>query len=72
MVADAAARRLALVIDEPAPGTAFVVAEGRTPTALSVWAYLYGGRRDELAAEFTTTWQHWLDAHSPASIAEGS
>ena len=65
-VVDAAPRRLALVIDEPAPGTAFVAAEGKTQTSLSVWAYVYGDGRDELAKELTTTWQRWLDAHAPA------
>lgn len=65
-VIDTVERRLILLIDEPTPGTAFVVAEGHTATALSVWAYLYGERREELAAEFTTSWQRWLDAHAPA------
>lgn len=72
VVTDATPRRLALLIDEPAPGTAFVAAEGGTPTALSVWAYLYGDSRDELAAEFTTTWQRWLDTHAPTPTGERS
>jgi len=71
-VVDAGPRRLALLIDEPAPGTVFVAAEGRTPTAMSVWAYLYGERREELAAEFTATWQRWLHAHAPAPTGDRS
>lgn len=60
-------RRLALLLDGPAPGTAFVAAEGHGPSCgLSVWAYLYGDDRDALAAEVGTAWQRWLDAQIPA------
>ena len=59
--------RVALLLDEPAPGTGFIAAEGHGGRcALSVWAYLYGEDRDRLAAEFTTTWQRWLDSHLAA------
>ena len=65
-VVDVAPRRVALLLDEPAPGTAFVAAEGHgTTCALSVWAYLYGEDRDRLAAELTSAWQGWLDARTP-------
>ena len=47
-VVDASAERLALLVDEPAPGTAFMAAEGTGETVMvSVWSYLYG---DEGAA----------------------
>jgi uncharacterized protein YndB with AHSA1/START domain len=66
-VADVAERRLALLLDEPAPGTAFVVAQGHGPgCGLSVWAYLYGDECDTLAAGVTDAWQRWLGAHAPA------
>ena len=64
-VVDVAERRLALLLDEPAPGTAFMVAEGHGPgCGLSVWAYLYGDDRDTLAADVGAGWQRWLSAHT--------
>jgi uncharacterized protein YndB with AHSA1/START domain len=66
-VADVADRRLALLLDEPAPGTAFVIAEAYGDgCGLSVWAYLYGDDRDTLAADVRAAWQRWLGAHAPA------
>lgn len=64
-VVDVGPRRLALLLDAPAPGTAFVAAEGDAPTSLSVWAYLYGDERDALAERLRGSWQSWLDAHTP-------
>jgi hypothetical protein len=66
-VVDVAERRLVLLLDTPAPGTGFVVAEGHGPgCGLSVWAYLYGDDRDTLAAEVGAAWQRWLGAQAPA------
>jgi uncharacterized protein YndB with AHSA1/START domain len=66
-VVDVAEHRLALLLDEPAPGTAFVAAEGHGPgCGLSVWSYLYGDRRDALATDVGAAWQHWLTAQTPA------
>ena len=66
-VVDVAERRLVLLLDEPAPGTGLVVAEGHGPgCGLSVWAYLYGDDRDTLAADVAAAWQRWLTAHTPA------
>jgi hypothetical protein len=66
-VVDMGPRHLALLLDEPAPGTGFVAAEGHGPDCgLSVWAYLYGDDRDTLAAHFAAAWQRWLSAHAPA------
>jgi uncharacterized protein YndB with AHSA1/START domain len=66
-VVDVAERRLVLLLDEPAPGTGFVVAEGHGPgCGLSVWAYLYGDDRDTLAADLGAAWQRWLNAQTPA------
>ncbi len=65
-VVDVTERRLALLVDEPAPGTGFVVAEGDGPgCGLSVWAYLYGDHRDTLAADVGAAWQRWLTAQTP-------
>ncbi|MGF1647196.1 MAG: SRPBCC domain-containing protein [Kineosporiaceae bacterium] len=61
-VVDVGDRRLALVLDEPAPGTAFMAIEGKTaPSSVSVWSYLYGDERDRLAAAVSASWQRWLD-----------
>ena len=66
-VVDVAERRLVLLLDRPAPGTGFAVAEGHGPgCALSVWAYLYGDDRDTLAADLGAAWQRWLSAQTPA------
>ncbi|MGB7448638.1 MAG: SRPBCC domain-containing protein [Ornithinimicrobium sp.] len=63
---DVAPRRVALLLDVPAPGTAFVTAQGHGATCtLSVWAYLYGEDRDRLAAEVTGAWQGWLNTGTP-------
>lgn len=66
-VVDVGPRRLALVLDEPSPGTAFVAVEGRTaPCSLSVWTYLYGDDRDRLAADVAADWERWFEAHAPS------
>lgn len=65
-VVDVAERRVALLLDEPAPGTGILVAEGHGPgCVLSVWAYLYGEDRETLAAELAAGWQRWLSAQTP-------
>jgi uncharacterized protein YndB with AHSA1/START domain len=65
-VVDAAERRLALLLDEPAPGTGLVAAEGHGPScSLSMWAYLYGDSRDTIAADLRAAWQRWLDEQTP-------
>jgi len=66
-VVDVAERRVALLVDEPAPGIAFVVAETHGPVcSVSVWAYLYGDDRESLASDLGAAWQRWLDAHNPS------
>lgn len=68
-VVDVGPRRLALLLDEPSSGTAFLAVEGRhAPCSVSVWAYLYGDERDRLAEEVTLAWAEWLAAHAPATI----
>lgn len=53
--------RLALLLEEPAPGTAFVAVEGEgEQVGVSVWSYLYGDDRDELVAEHQPRWNAWL------------
>ena len=50
-VAEVGPGRLALVLDQPAPGTAIIAAEGHGEVAgVSLWAYLYGPAAPTLAA----------------------
>lgn len=60
-VLDAAAWRLALLLDEPAPGTAFLAAEGMgDQTGVSVWSYLYGPDGAAAATRDEPRWWAWL------------
>jgi uncharacterized protein YndB with AHSA1/START domain len=69
-VADVAERRLAVLLDAPASGTAFVAAEGHGRSCgVSVWAYLYGDDRETLAADVAAAWQRWLDTQAAAPAA---
>ena len=55
--------RLALLLDEPAPGTAFVAVEGEgDQVGVSIWSYLYGDDRDALVARDEPRWNAWLAA----------
>jgi uncharacterized protein YndB with AHSA1/START domain len=64
-VVDAASWRVALVLDEPCGGTAFIAAEGTgEQTGVSIWSYLYGSNRDEIARRDQPCWQTWLADHA--------
>jgi uncharacterized protein YndB with AHSA1/START domain len=61
-VADVAPWRLALVVDEPAPGTAFLAAEGAgDQVGVSIWSYLYGPEGAAAVERDGPRWQQWLD-----------
>ncbi len=67
-VAWAPPRRLALVLDQPAPGTALLAVEGADDAErlqVSVWSYLYGPDRDDVAARDESRWRTWLDQVAP-------
>ncbi len=67
-VADVAPHRLAVLVDEPVPGTAFVAAEeGGEVAMVSVWAYLYGPEGAVAVERDRPCWQAWLDAHAPTA-----
>ncbi len=69
-VVDVGVRRLALLLDEPAPGTAFVAVEGRAPhSGVSVWSYLYGAAGAAAAAADQPRWAAWLTAQASASTS---
>lgn len=50
-----------LLLDDPCPGTAFIVVEG---VGVSVWSYLYGPDRGPLAERDLPLWQTWLTEHA--------
>jgi uncharacterized protein YndB with AHSA1/START domain len=62
-VVDADSWRLALLLDEPAPGTAFLAVEGRPEAErleVSVWSYLYGDDGRQAAERDGPGWSAWL------------
>jgi uncharacterized protein YndB with AHSA1/START domain len=60
-VADVASWRLALVVDQPAPGTAIIAAEGAGDHAsVSIWSYLYGTDGAVAAKRDESRWATWL------------
>lgn len=63
-VVDAAPYRIALLLDTPTNGTAFIAAEGvGDQTSVSIWSYLYGADGAELAARDGPLWDAWLANH---------
>lgn len=67
-VVDADSWRIALLLDEPARGTAFLAVEGAGETVeVSIWTYLYGPEGAEAAARDEGTWRAWLQARTPAT-----
>ena len=64
-VVEAEPWRLSLVLDEPAPGTAILAAEGDgDQVGVSVWLYLYGPDAPAVAAREQTAWSELLAAQS--------
>ena len=60
-VVEAAPWRLALILDEPAAGTAFLAAEGGgTEVQVSIWSYLYGPEGAAAAERDEPLWSKWL------------
>ncbi len=61
-VVEAESWRIALLLDQPAPGTAFIAAEGGgDQVGVSIWSYLYGDAGAKAAATDGPRWQEWLD-----------
>jgi uncharacterized protein YndB with AHSA1/START domain len=68
-VTDVAPGRVALLLDAPAPGTAFLAAEamGGQPTeqcGVSVWSYLYGAEATTIVELDKPRWETWLGARA--------
>lgn len=67
-VLDVGPTRLALLVDDPAPGTAFLAAEGHGPgCGVSVWSYLYDEEGAAAARRDGPAWQQWLAARATAT-----
>ena len=68
VVSDIGPRNIALVLDEPAAGTAIVAAEGDDAnTGLSIWSYLYGPDGKAAVERDEPLWQQWLGDHATPS-----
>lgn len=64
-VVEAAPHRLSVLLDAPAPGTAFLAAEGDgEQIAVSVWCYLYGDEARSIAERDASAWASWLAARA--------
>jgi hypothetical protein len=60
-VVDVASWRLALLVDEPAPGTAIFAVEGTGDQVnVSIWSYLYGDDGAAAAERDESRWAKWL------------
>jgi uncharacterized protein YndB with AHSA1/START domain len=56
--------RLSLLLDFPAPGTAFLAAEGADGCGVSVWQYLYGPDAAAIVERDEPRWNVWLAARA--------
>jgi uncharacterized protein YndB with AHSA1/START domain len=60
-VVDVASWRIALLVDQPAPGTAILAVEGTgDQVSVSVWSYLYGPDAAAAAERDEPRWAKWL------------
>ena len=68
-VVDAHPNRLAILLDDPVPGTAFVAAEGvGEHTGVSVWSYLYDDTGRATARRDEPAWFAWLATRGDAPV----
>ncbi len=59
-------RKIVLLVEHPAPGTAFLTSEGSGGMAMvSIWMYLYGSNRTSLAKHYDACWRDWLAKVAP-------
>ena len=64
-VVDVDTRWVALLVDRPAPGTAFLAVEGDGEhVTVSIWSYLYGPEGAAAAARDDPRWRQWLTARA--------
>ena len=66
-VVDVDPRWVALLLDRPAPGTAFLAVEGDGEhVTVSIWSYLYGPDAAAAAARDDPLWRRWLTDRAAA------
>lgn len=66
-VVDVDPRWVALIVDRPAPGTAFLAVEGDgEAVTVSIWSYLYGPDGAAAAARDDPCWRQWLNKRAAA------
>jgi uncharacterized protein YndB with AHSA1/START domain len=67
-VAEVGPHHVLMLVDKPAPGTAFVAAEGvEGALMVSVWSYLYGPEGATVAERDEPLWRDWLaEAGTPS------
>lgn len=64
-VLEAGPQRLVLLLDQPAPGTGLLAAEGHgDAVGVSVWSYLYGPEGAAAASRDEPKWRRWLGERS--------
>ena len=67
-VADVDPRWVALILDRPAPGTAFLAVEDDGDhVTVSIWSYLYGPDGAAAAERDDRRWRRWLSERAPGS-----
>ena len=68
-VADVAHHRVALLLDQPSPGTAFILVhrQGGAATA-AIWRYLYGDQGAAAAERDEPLWREWLNRRAPVQM----
>lgn len=65
-VVDVNPRWVALLVDRPAPGTAFLAVEGDgEAVTVSIWSYLYGPEGATAANRDDPQWRKWLTDRAP-------
>lgn len=64
-VVDVRPHRISVLVDAPAPGTAFVAVEGRGDSVeVSIWTYLYGEAGAIASMKDDPIWREWLTERS--------
>jgi uncharacterized protein YndB with AHSA1/START domain len=67
-IVDVTPHRISLLVDRPAPGTAFMAAEGwGEGISVSVWLYLYGSEGAAAIERDEPRWVEWLAKRGPSS-----
>jgi uncharacterized protein YndB with AHSA1/START domain len=64
-IVDVGRRRVAVLLDTPAEGTAFLAVEGGATCSVSVWSYLYGPEGRAIAERDRSRWQTWIERQAP-------